>query len=165
MSIPNAAIAAGYPRSLVDKHTKNLPVPTVGAGSSTDFFALFEQKRMTDKKKVEHAIAGMNAMKTIVVDKEEHQVPDWQARHKYFETMLKLCKQLEKTEASSLHLHLGGDFATRLRNARERSTEEMKNSLLKKEATDGQYTPAAPRRKKVETVDVTAEKVEEEACP
>jgi len=146
MSIPNAAIAAGYPRSLVDKHTKNLPIPITptasGGGFSTDFFALFEQKQMTDLKKVEHAVAGMDAMKVVSLETDEttkngkkvyirQEVPDWTARHKYYETMLKLCKQMEKGSSNNKILVLGAEFANKLKVARERSTEEVKQRLEK----------------------------------
>ena len=148
MSIPNATIAAGYPRSLVDKHTKSLPVPITPGGTGTDFFALFEQKKMTDKRKVEHAIEGMHAMKTVSVATDETtkagkkiyreiQVPDWTARHKYYETMLKLCKQMEKSDSGKNNfLFLGDNFANSLREARERSTEEMKERMIR-EPSDG----------------------------
>jgi len=157
MSIPNAAIAAGYPRSLVDKHTKNLPVPTTQGGVSTDFFALFEQKQMTDVKKVEHAIAGMQATKSVIVKDVEYTVPDWTARHKYYETMLKLCKQMEKTDTKSLHLHLGGDFAQKLKLARERSTEEQKASFVKEEKDVYIPTKRPPRAEVVEAEIVEVE--------
>jgi len=154
MSIPNAAIAAGYPRSLVDKHTTSMPVPTKYTGN-TDFFALFEQKQMTDVKKVEHAIAGMSATKTIVVKEtptsyREIEVPDWTARHKYYETMLKLCKQLEKTDEKNVHLHLSGDFATRLKEARERATEEMKHRMVQEVDVPQAQKRSIPRAEIVE---------------
>ena len=146
MNISNAAIAAGFPRSLVEKHKSSLPVPLTQS-NATDFPALFEQKQMTDVKKVEHAIAGMNSMR-VIVDKlgREHLVPDWNARHKYFETMLKLCKQLEKSDSSTTNnvLVMNGDFAEQLRKSRERATEERKAELVKEKDDDVIDVPAAP---------------------
>lgn len=161
MSIVNAAIASGYPRSLAEKHSKRLPVP-LNHNNNTDFFALFEQKQMTDIKKVEHAIAGMNATKVISVEVTnerstrgqrvyvEREVPDWQARHKYFETMLRLCKQLEKGDTTVNALVLGGNFADQLRMARERATEEMKARLVEE--------------RKEDDIDVTPSRIEEAVC-
>jgi hypothetical protein len=104
---------------------------------------------MSDVKKAEHALEGMRAMKVVSLETDERttkgqkvyrevQVPDWTARHKYFETVLKLCKQLEKADTSTNVLVLGHDFAEQLRQARERSTEEMKARMVREEeAEDG----------------------------
>ena len=89
MTRPNAAIAAGFARSIA---MRKQPPAVV-----TDFQALFEQKGITDQKKVEKAIEGMNAEK-LFIDKlgKKHVTPDWQARYKYLELTLQLCKQLDK---------------------------------------------------------------------
>ena len=130
MSVINAAVAAGFPRSVVDAHRNSLPIPLTST-DKVDFITLFEQKQMTDAKKVEHAIAGMNAQR-VLIDKlgVEHLIPDWTARHKYFETMLKLCKYLDKEDTRNNVLVLSGDFAEQLKQARERATEERKASMV-----------------------------------
>lgn len=145
MSIFNAAISAGYPRSLAEKHSKSVLLNT--NHTPVDFVSLFERKRMTDIKKVEHALEGMQAVK-IFVDKDghEHTTPDWTARHKYFETMLRLCKQLEKQEGGNTTniLIQGSEFANRMKKARERASQELRAKFGKS------------------VIDVTVNKVEEE---
>lgn len=168
MSVMNAAIAAGFPRSLVEKHRKKLPVPLT-PNNTTDFLSLFEQKQMTDVKKVEHCLEGMNAMRTaavILVDENEQpvlnargrpqyrevEIPDWQMRHKYFESMLKMCKQLNQTDTNNTLVFLGNDFANKLKEARERATEEMKEKLRR-------ATPQPTGRARERVIDATAQAV------
>lgn len=164
MSKLNAAIAAGFPRSLVEKHRDHLPVPQTPA-NKTDFFALFEQKQMTDIKKVEHCLSGMNAMKVVSLETDqtnnkgktiwvEHEVPDWQARYKYFEMMLRLCKQMEKEGSTNTAIFLGNDFAQKLKEARERATDEMKEKVKRTHPlTDVSSQQSRPRP---QVIDVAA---------
>jgi len=157
MSVYNAAIAAGYPQSILKRPNRpnrlQATVPTVGEGSTTNWLRLFDQKAMTDTKKAEAILDGMKAMKTIVVDHELVEVPDHAIRHKNLETMLKLCKQLttdNKTTNNTLILE--GDFAKKMRNARERATEIMKAEFVK---GVGEQAPAANIVRDDNILDVT----------
>lgn len=115
MTRPNAAIAAGYSQRIA---YRKVPPPVV-----VDLAALFEQRGMTNKAKVDRCIEGMNATK-IVVDKngDEHEAPDWAVRHKYLETMLRLCKQLETGKGGDTNILMIGSLADRIRASRERTT-------------------------------------------
>lgn len=139
MSRLNAAVVAGFPTSIINNPKHKLLsslVSASGVAVRADFITLFERKRMTDLAKVEHCLEGMQAMKTISVETDQTnergrnewtkiEVPDWIARHKYFETMLKLCKQLEKENVLKLPIS-GEEFIETLRKARTRASEEMK---------------------------------------
>lgn len=134
MSLENAALAAGYPRSLIEKHT------VTGNATSLcpiDFVSEFERKRLTTQNKVDHILSGMNAMRLVSVEvdgettkngKKVYQrveVPDWTARHKYCETMLKLCKHLTPDSQTNV-LVVGDEFIERLRKARERVDADLR---------------------------------------
>lgn len=125
MTRENAAIAAGFGRSLA---TRRATIPVI-----VDFQALFEQKGITNKAKVDECIAGMNAEKTVRLETDETNrsggkvyefvsVPDWPARHKYFETMLKLCKQLDTgKQGGDTNILVIGSLAERIKRAREKN--------------------------------------------
>lgn len=114
MSKYSAALAAGYPLALAEKH-QTTPVPV-------NFDLLFEQKGLTNLKKVEKILEGINAEKTIF-DKDgvPHTTPDWTARLKFIELSLRLCKQLEKDSSSDKSGDVFYfDLAARLNKAREK---------------------------------------------
>ena len=118
MTRTNAAVAAGYSNSIATRRQGKVVV--------VDFQALFEQKGVTNGKKVEKAIEGMNAMR-VTVDKDgrTYESPDWQVRHKWYETMLKLCKQLD-AKGGDTNILVIGTLAQRIKEARERETEGIK---------------------------------------
>jgi len=127
MSKYNAAISAGYPLTMAEKY--RLVTDTV------EFVDLFERRGMTRLKKVEHAIQGMNATKVVAVESDETtekgkkvyvnvEVPDWPARHKYFETMLKLCKDIQQTAGDTNVVIF--DLADRIREAREKADRGLR---------------------------------------
>lgn len=95
----NAARAAGYSEA----YSRNARAGKVVKGCMAD---AFEQAGLTDKKIVEHALEGLYANKAISAnitygDADEKttdfiDVPEWSARHKYFETILKLTERLKE---------------------------------------------------------------------
>ena len=110
----NAAIAAGYGRSVA--FARSTPPAIV------DFQALFEQKGMTNKAKVDACIEGMNAIKSLIsASGATIDTPDWTARHKYLETMLKLCKQLDTGKQGDTNVLIVGTLAERIKKAREKN--------------------------------------------
>lgn len=88
MNQRNAAIAAGYSLN----YARNARPEKVVKGCLAD---AFEQAGFTDKKIIEHALAGLEAEKTFVADKVVLTSEDWNARHKYFDTILKLAEKLK----------------------------------------------------------------------
>jgi hypothetical protein len=95
MNSENAAIAAGYSRS-----TARAKAYRIERSARVGIADAFEQAGLTDKFLAEHAKQGLNATKTVsavivgaeATDKTDDfiDVPDWQARHKYFDTILKV---------------------------------------------------------------------------
>jgi len=103
MNQVNSARAAGYSevfsRTASDRLERSIKV---------DMRDHFERAGLTDKKIVEHALKGLNAGKVISANviasdgmadahgttKDFIDVPDWTARHKYFETILKITDKL-----------------------------------------------------------------------
>jgi hypothetical protein len=109
MSKKAAALAAGYSINTAINAGENLEKRCHIA----DFL---EAEGLTDKALSDHAKQGLNANKVIgylhsykkddvgdikkiepeeVVSNEFVEVPDWGARHKYYETILKLLKKIE----------------------------------------------------------------------
>lgn len=116
----NAAVAAGYSENYARaKAYKIERLVKVGMADA------FERAGLTDKAIVSHAIEGLNANKVISCNviapngegmkeansmtKDFVDVPDWQARHKYFETILKLTDKLRENATplidQSAHFH------------------------------------------------------------
>ena len=129
MSKYSAALTAGYPMSLASRNSTP-PVPT-------DFVSLFEQKKITNVEKVNKIIEGINATKTIP-GRGGHsvEVPDWPAKYKYTELMLKLCKQLDDRKDDSSPVK---DIAMLIKAARERVNEgllAMESRIIVKEAEE-----------------------------
>jgi hypothetical protein len=102
----NAARAAGYS----EKYSKQAcRVERLVKVSLVD---AFERAGLTDKAIVKHALEGLNANKVISCNvissngegmkdansmtKDFVDVPDWQSRHKYFDTILNLIGHLKK---------------------------------------------------------------------
>ena len=110
MNIYNSARAAGYSHA----YAKKAKPEKVAKGSLTD---AFEQAGLTDKAIVAHALQGLCANKVISAniihgDADEKtndfiDVPDWAARHKYYETILKLTDKLRDKALidQSIHKH------------------------------------------------------------
>jgi len=111
----NAARAAGYSESYSKGARPEKCVKVCLADA-------FEQAGLTDKAIIDHALQGLNASKVIsavVVNQKNRptslddgelfdanektndfiDVPDWTARHKYFETILKLTNRLKEKDA------------------------------------------------------------------
>lgn len=116
MNLTNAAIAAGYSRKYaMAKGTK------IDRLIRVELESAFEQAGLTDKAIVEHALEGLKATKAISCNviaqngegmkdansmtKDFVDVPDWQARHKYFETILKLTGKLKDKPLIDLSEH------------------------------------------------------------
>ena len=118
----NAAIASGYSVSLAERRG-------VPATPTADFVSLFERKCMTNEKKVEKVLDGMNATKD--------NKPDWPTRYKYTELMFKLCNQLDKKENTSTEAI--SNLANVLREARERVNEGLRRIVVQQEP---EYTEA-----------------------
>ena len=121
MSRTNAALVSGYSRSMATRRREPIVI--------VDFGMLFEQKGMTNQAKVEKCIEGMNANK-IVMDKngDEHESPDWAARHKYLETMLKLCKQMD-SKGGDTNMVIIGSLAERIKQSREKTNQGLKINM------------------------------------
>jgi hypothetical protein len=101
----NAARAAGYSETYSRQACR---VEELVKVSMTE---AFEQAGITDKYLVQHAIDGLNANRTVsaiitgkdagAADKDFIDVPDWTARHKYYDTILKLTERMkDKLELS-----------------------------------------------------------------
>lgn len=109
----NAARAAGY------SETTSRRACTIEQSVKISMADSFEQAGLTDKAIVAHALQGLNAMKlqscnilvskamasesvdadSLVINKNSNdfiEVEDWNARHKYFETILKLTDRLKE---------------------------------------------------------------------
>lgn len=106
MNIYNAARAAGYSHAYAHK----AKVEKVAKVSMAD---AFEQAGLTDKAIITHALEGLEAMRTVsaiitgkdagAADKDFIDVPDWSARHKYFETVLKMTDRLKEKSAVEIN--------------------------------------------------------------
>jgi len=132
MTRENAAIVAGYSRAVATRRATPLVV--------VDFQAEFERQMMTNREKVRVCIEGMNAMKTISVEnssetdrngrkkREQIQVPDWAARYKWFEAMMKMCKQWDfgGAKTGDTNVLVIGTLAERIKDAREATSDEIK---------------------------------------
>ena len=102
----NSARAAGYSHNYALKGGSRIEkLAKIGIGDA------FEQAGLTDKAIIKHAFEGLAAMRTVsaiitgkdagAADKDFIDVPDWTARHKYFDTILKMTDRLrEKIEHS-----------------------------------------------------------------
>lgn len=114
MSQYNAARAAGYS----EKYSR--VACRIEQSVKVSMAAAFEQAGFTDKTIVSHALEGMKANKVISCNviapdgegmkdansmtKDFIDVPDWNARHRYFETSLKLVNKLQDSVAVT-HTH------------------------------------------------------------
>lgn len=102
----NAARAAGYSESYADKCAKKLE-----AQIETDLRNAFERRGWTDKAIVEYAMEALQAMRLqacdVIVRKEDGklvpnensndfiEIPDWNARHKFFATIMELTSRIK----------------------------------------------------------------------
>lgn len=96
----NAAIAAKYSLSYAKARAYKIE-QSVNVGMAD----AFERAGLTDKAIVEHGIRGLAANKVISAniiygDADEKtndfiDVPDWNARHKYYDTILRLTNRLK----------------------------------------------------------------------
>ena len=95
-----AAIKAGYSRA----YAKNATIRLDKGGTFTQ---ALEIAGLTDTALAQHAQEGLNANKVISAniiygDADEKtndfiEVPDWQARHRYFKTILEIMKKVSPT--------------------------------------------------------------------
>jgi hypothetical protein len=95
----NAARAAGYSEAYAAQACRIERVVKVSLRDA------FERAGLTDKKIVEYALEGMQANKVVSANitygdadsktNDFIDVPDWQVRHKFFETTLKLTDKLQ----------------------------------------------------------------------
>lgn len=102
MNIYNAARAAGYSET----YAKGKP-HRIEKSVKVGMADAFERAGLTDKAIIEHALEGLVATKAtpgmrVKMGGEEDGVsatvshePDWTARHKYFETILKMTDKLK----------------------------------------------------------------------
>ena len=85
----NAARSAGY-----SHYTSRIAYQKLEK-IEKDISAKFLKAGLTDEKLIEHALAGLEAEKEIIIDGERYgDTPDWQVRHKYFTSILQLTKKL-----------------------------------------------------------------------
>lgn len=84
-----SGIAAGYSLSYVNKMSK--------VEEKIDFVTMLETQGLTDRKLAKTIVDGMQACKFSATPDENgnFETPDWQTRHKYLETALKLTNKLE----------------------------------------------------------------------
>ena len=94
----NAARAAGYSESYCLKKSYLLDrVENIGIAEH------FERAGLTDKKIVEFALKGLEATRELVVDGKKYgDSPEWQIRHKFFETILKMTGRLNDNSLKDL---------------------------------------------------------------
>jgi len=102
MSQSNAARAAGYSERY--SRRKAHRIEKLLSGSIKE---ALERAGMTDKVLAQHAVEGLNAMKVVsavivgkdATDKTDDfiEVPDWTARHKYYETILRVTGRLSNS--------------------------------------------------------------------
>ena len=93
----NAARAAGYSESMARAACR------IEKSAKISMADAFEQAGITDQFLIEHAKQGIKASKTVKIDGTEITLesPEWNIRHKYFETILKLTEKLkDKLEVS-----------------------------------------------------------------
>lgn len=106
MNRKNAAIAAGYSVSYALTHANKLE-----EAIAKDLRDAFERQGLTDKKIVQYAMEGLFAMKLQACDIHVHtedgkvkinknsndfiEVPDWHARHKFFNSINELCGRIK----------------------------------------------------------------------
>lgn len=148
MNIVNAARAAGYSESFSKgkacRLEKSVKVSMADA---------FERAGFTDKAVVEYALEGMKALKLqscniyiskpsaesidaekLVINKNSNdfvEVEDWNARHKFFETFLKMTDKL-KTDPlidASTHHHLTNIYLPEQSPEGIKKIESRKNGL------------------------------------
>ncbi len=111
MSPYDAAISAGYPRSLAEKHQ--------GKTLTAQYANIFAQKGLTRHARAQKLIDGTNAMK-VTYDKAgiPHRVEDWPTRIKALEVALKLCGDTDDKAKKGDTFIL--NLAERMKEARER---------------------------------------------
>ncbi len=93
----NAARAAGYSISYSKRACK------IEEQIKEDLRDVFEQRGLTDQAIVDFAIEGMYQAKKLF-GKEGVEYPDWQAKHKFFESICKITDRLKEK-----HEHTGKD--------------------------------------------------------
>jgi hypothetical protein len=86
----NAARAAGYSESTSKRGG------VIEKAVSESIRNAFERKGLTDKYLANHAFEGLNATKFISVNSQMVEVPDWVARHKYFESICKITERMRE---------------------------------------------------------------------
>ncbi|MBU1051084.1 MAG: hypothetical protein KJ718_00830 [Nanoarchaeota archaeon] len=96
----NAARAAGYSEGYSRKACK------IEMSAKISMADAFEQAGFTDKKIIEVALEGMGATKLYGKAGLEHA--DWSARHRFFETVLRLMNKIQDVPLidQSKHTHL-----------------------------------------------------------
>ena len=109
MNPENAAIASGYSKSYARAKAYRIE-----RSANVGMHAAFEQAGLTDKAIVAHGLSGLNAMKlqscnimvshtsqdadSLVINKNSNdfvEIEDWNVRHKYYETILKLTDRIK----------------------------------------------------------------------
>lgn len=81
----SAAVKAGYSKNTAKNARKYME-------NNGDFSEILEQAGLTDTFLAKHAEKGINATK-------DNGNPDWHARHKYYETSLKLRNKVKEAES------------------------------------------------------------------
>lgn len=84
----------------------------------------------------------MSATK-IIVDKDgvEHIQPDWPTRHKFIETMLKVCGDIKPPTTTATDAVT--DWAEIIREARERVNADLRSRIVVQH-TDAEYIDVRP---------------------
>ena len=141
----NAARAAGYSETTSRTHSDRIERAIKG-----DLRDAFEQAGLTDKAIVAHALSGLNALKLqscniyvskpnaesvdadkLIINKNSDdfvEIEDWNARHKYFETILKLTERLMDKVLHSGHVGGGEARIYIINGAKEDNGRSISNA-------------------------------------
>lgn len=86
-TLKEAVIASGFPPSYVNEPNKIMNRPS--------FIEHLDKAGLTDEKLSELAMEGLGANRPIVIKNEIVDYPDYSARHKFFDTVLKAKRHLQ----------------------------------------------------------------------
>ncbi len=103
MSDYQAAVAAGYSPNTAIAAAQNIENPSV----KMEIKELMEKKGLTDDHLLDVLSEGLNTASRIQgTDNDFVEVPDYQTRHKYLETALKLKGKLGKENQPSVQVNV-----------------------------------------------------------
>jgi hypothetical protein len=136
MNQHNAAIAAGYSEKYAKQACRIERLVKVSLADE------FERAGLTDKAIIVHALSGLNALKLqscnvyiskpsaesidadkLIINKNSNdfiETEDWTARHKYFDTILRLTNRLQDKPLIDQSLHNHFTYVWKDTNHRDR---------------------------------------------